>query len=213
MHRHITFYSRKLIWKCGHQFVALRKERNVGTKLLSRVLSCAINIPKGNDLNEGCSKPLPEFSPWRLPPSAPGWDVNVALPPSTVHPPKMLVVMISTHICGQREEGPNCHLTGQRCLVGHHHVSCEHTIKGGGVKVKGGREELGCSFRRTIPPTHTYRWTGTAVAPVCHSCSRTELLRLVPSAWWMLELNLQSPQVQIPLKQSTWQKCLKSLSW
>lgn len=49
----------------------------------------------------------------------------------------MMSSVMVTHVCEHRGEGLNCHLTGQRCLVGHHYVSCEHTIKRGGVKVGG----------------------------------------------------------------------------
>lgn len=71
---------------------------------------------------------------------------NVALPPSTVHLAKMFWVAhdVKCHgdtLCGHRGEGLNCHFTGQRCVVGPRYVSCEHTIKRGGVKVKGEGED------------------------------------------------------------------------
>lgn len=50
-------------------------------------------------------------------------------------------------------------------MVGPHYISCEHTIKRAGVKIKGEGGGLGCSLRHTIPHTFTYSG-GSEVAPV-----------------------------------------------
>lgn len=63
---------------------------------------------------------------------------NVALPPSTVHLPEMFWVsgVMVTRICKRGGAKLPSHRAKVFC---HHYVSCDHTVRGGVGRVRGGR--------------------------------------------------------------------------
>lgn len=86
---------------------------------------------------------MSKFSPLTPSPSAAEWDVNVALLPSTVHLSKMFWMVHVVKCLGDAhlwtyEGGAKLSFDGPKVCGGTSlHFMYEHTIKTGGVKVKG----------------------------------------------------------------------------
>lgn len=98
---------------------------------------------------------------------------NVALPPSTVHLPEMFWVsgVMVTRICKRGGAKLPSHRAKVFC---HHYVSCDHTVRGGVGRVRGGRGDL----RHTAPGTGLFwrmNWEWSFSSVQCSNTSWNEL--------------------------------------
>lgn len=107
---------------------------------------CVDTQNKKTTWKKGAVRLCPNSPPWHLPLQLQSGMLTLHYYPLLFISPRcvgwsMLSSVLETYICGRMKEGLNCHLMGQRCVVGHHYISCMNTRSrwvGSKLRGKGG---------------------------------------------------------------------------